>query len=60
MDYCQDKMGTMEFVVTFKNVPLDLLNMSDATKKVYEEWVEFIGGESNVFLKEFLSGFRLA
>lgn len=29
-------------------------------KKVYNEWVEFIGGEKNAFLKDFLKNFRLA
>jgi len=26
----------------------------------YREWVEFMGGEKNIFLREFLSNFRLA
>jgi len=29
-------------------------------KKHYEEWVEMIGGETNVWLREFLSQFKLA
>ena len=29
-------------------------------KKVYNEWVEFVGGEKNAFLKDFLKNFRLA
>jgi len=31
-------------------------------KKIYQEWVSFVGGEKNVFLKEFLSprNFKLA
>lgn len=29
-------------------------------KRVYNKWVNFIGGEKNVFLKEFLKNFRLA
>lgn len=29
-------------------------------KKVYNKWVEFIGGEKNAFLKDFLKNFRLA
>lgn len=27
---------------------------------VYKEWVDFVGGEKNVFLREFLKQFRLA
>jgi hypothetical protein len=29
-------------------------------KKVYQEWVKLVGGEKNVFLKDFLKNFRLA
>jgi hypothetical protein len=29
-------------------------------KKVYEDWVKFVGGEKNVFLREFLKNFKLA
>ena len=29
-------------------------------KKVYKEWVNLVGGEKNVFLKDFLKNFRLA
>jgi hypothetical protein len=29
-------------------------------QKVYQEWFDLIGGEKNVFLREFLSNFRLA
>lgn len=32
----------------------------DVKDKYYHEWVEFIGGEKNVFLKDFLKKFRLA
>jgi hypothetical protein len=33
---------------------------SKADKKVYEEWIKFVGGEKNVFLREFLKNFELA
>jgi hypothetical protein len=33
---------------------------SKADKKVYQEWVKIIGGEKNVFLRDFLKNFRLA
>ena len=29
-------------------------------QKIYKKWVDFIGGEQNVFLKDFLRNFRLA
>jgi len=32
----------------------------ESDKKVYNEWIEFVGGEKNVFLKDFLKNFRLA
>ena len=33
---------------------------SKVDKKVYEEWVKLIGGEKNVFLRDFLKNFKLA
>lgn len=33
---------------------------SSTNKKTYKRWVDFIGGEKNVFLREFLKNFRLA
>jgi len=33
---------------------------SKADKKVYEEWVKFVGGNKNVFLRDFLKNFKLA
>jgi hypothetical protein len=29
-------------------------------QKVYKEWVSLVGGEKNVFLRDFLKNFRLA
>ena len=29
-------------------------------KKVYQEWVKLVGGEKNVFLRDFLKNFKLA
>lgn len=39
-----------------------MMRTSEATsdKKVYQEWVSFVGGEKNAFLKEFLKNFKLA
>jgi hypothetical protein len=33
---------------------------SKEDRKVYQNWVKFVGGEKNVFLREFLKNFRLA
>jgi hypothetical protein len=33
---------------------------SKQDKKVYKEWINFVGGEKNVFLRDFLKNFRLA
>lgn len=33
---------------------------SEYDRKVYQKWVDMIGGEKNLFLREFLKNFRLA
>ena len=33
---------------------------SKEDQKVYQEWVKFVGGEKNVFLRDFLINFKLA
>ncbi len=33
---------------------------SPREKRIYDEWKDFVGGEKNVFLRDFLNGFRLA
>lgn len=33
---------------------------SKSDKKVYEEWIKFVGGNKNVFLRDFLKNFKLA
>jgi hypothetical protein len=33
---------------------------SKSDKKVYDEWVKYVGGEKNVFLRDFLKNFKLA
>lgn len=33
---------------------------SKEDRKVYQNWVKFVGGEKNVFLREFLKNFKLA
>ena len=37
-----------------------LINPNPVKRQTYEEWVEKVGGEKNVFLREFLEPFRLA
>jgi hypothetical protein len=43
-----------EFSYTFN------MELETQYAKEYAEWVEFVGGEKNVFLKTFLKNFRLA
>lgn len=33
---------------------------SKEDQKIYQEWVDFVGGEKNAFLRDFLKNFRLA
>jgi hypothetical protein len=33
---------------------------SKGDQKVYQEWIKLVGGEKNVFLRDFLKNFRLA
>jgi hypothetical protein len=33
---------------------------SENDKKIYQKWVDFIGGEKNIFLRNFLKNFKLA
>lgn len=47
--------------VTFKNSREVCKNSSNPFyKNFYIEWVEYMGGEKNVFLRDFLKNFRLA
>lgn len=47
--------------VTFKNPREICKNSSNPFyKNFYIEWVEYMGGEKNVFLRDFLKNFRLA
>jgi len=39
----------------------DIINdLKQTNSPIYKEWVDFIGGEKNAFLKDFLKGFKLA
>lgn len=33
---------------------------SNSDQKIYQEWIDIIGGEKNMFLRDFLKNFRLA
>ena len=35
-------------------------NGSPKEKKLYEEWADIVGGNKNIFLRDFLKNFRLA
>ena len=57
-DWLEDKFGTgfiKERKSHFKYSTIEKIFDSD-----YKEWVEFIGGEKNVALKQWIKGFRLA
>jgi hypothetical protein len=44
----------------YPNFEVDI-NVSDSTnEKQYQQWVEKIGGEKNVFLRNYLTNFKLA
>ena len=36
------------------------LKASDKEQKLYSDWVEFVGGEKNVFLRDYLKNAKLA
>jgi hypothetical protein len=43
------------------NVGNEVMNSnSESDKKIYQKWVNLVGGERNVFLRDFLKNFRLA
>jgi len=48
-----------ERVFNKKDYP-DFEHYNDIDEKSYQEWVNFIGGEKNEFLREFLKNFKLA
>lgn len=42
-------------------VAYEVINSStDSDQKIYQKWIKIIGGEKNVFLRDFLKKFRLA
>lgn len=43
------------------NVAYEVINSkSNTDQKIYQEWIDIIGGEKNMFLRDFLKNFRLA
>jgi hypothetical protein len=54
--------GFEEWLSKFKLITTvdETLNVRTQYAKEFEEWVEFVGGEQNVFLRNFVSKFKLA
>jgi hypothetical protein len=54
--------GFEEWLAKFKLITTvdENLNVRVQYAKEYEEWVEFVGGAENVFLRNFTSNFKLA
>lgn len=53
-------INIFKYEVPSKSELYDSLETDSELKKLYNEWVEFIGGERNAFLKEFQNSFSLA
>ena len=57
----KEKYPDFDFIGTsFENSPNSREYIYDKDIKEYNEWVESIGGNKNLFLREFLKRFRLA
>jgi hypothetical protein len=54
--------GFEEWLAKFKMLPISDESRSarEQYPEEYKEWVEFVGGEDNVFLRSFTSNFKLA
>jgi len=56
-----DFINYMFEIKQVNNLDLDVSEgYEDRYPKEYQEWVDFVGGKQNVFLREFLQQFRLA
>jgi hypothetical protein len=55
-DLIRAELGTTVYTIS-ENIK-NSNNKED--KKAYQEWVSFVGGEKNVFLRDFLKNFKLA
>ena len=57
----QNYLGLINGVGTLEKIAQDLQNSSNPDdKKIFNKWVDLIGGEKNIFLRQFLSKFKLA
>lgn len=54
--------GFEEWLFKIKGIDTvnETLNVREQYKEEFKEWVNFVGGESNVFLRSFVSKFKLA
>jgi hypothetical protein len=55
-DLIRGELGTTVYTIS-ENIK-NSNNKED--KKAYQEWISFVGGEKNVFLRDFLKNFKLA
>ncbi len=59
-EYLTDRMITTQKIEKMHRNGYFQTDANKDEREIYAEWVESIGGESNVRLREFLSGLRLA
>jgi hypothetical protein len=61
-DLIRTELGETVHIPTFWNTIAENIKKSTnkQDQKVYQEWVKLVGGEKNVFLKDFLKNFKLA
>jgi hypothetical protein len=52
--YLQDNMMNSNKIEKMRKEGY-FLNATDKEKKIYSDWVDFVGGEKNVFLRDFLN-----
>ena len=58
-EFCVDRITNMKWLEVFKN-NLTHEETTVLLHELYTEWLYFIGGKQNEFLREFLRDFRLA
>jgi len=56
--YIKDKIDRIKWLKYFKND--EYVEFDDEMNSLFSEWTQMMGGEKNVFLREFLKQFRLA
>jgi hypothetical protein len=52
--YMQDKVETLEYIKAFKNGPCAYEQVSDTFPEHFDTWLELIGGENGLFLRELI------